>query len=251
MLIGLFTLLLGIFGVGSEDVFYLDKIDKGIKKYVTDQERKKELQGDLKNYTKALNQFAKILKGHLKELKKKNHDRNTTRQWYVDFFDSRMEERKELQALFIDQRSNLQKNITEDEWTEIMQMATKEANKVEGKEQKKELKQKSKNIFENQEQVIKDVIFDPDKKSKVQEALRTYEQEFIEAQEAYGDININETDFLADKNASKADMQKFADNLNVQTINMYKAYMDFLMEMKENTNDEEWASIIKVFNKGV
>ena len=46
MLIGLFTLLLGIFGVGSEDVFYLDKIDKGVKKYVTDKERKKELQGD-------------------------------------------------------------------------------------------------------------------------------------------------------------------------------------------------------------
>ena len=238
-------------GFGSEDVFYLDKIDKGVKKYVTDKDRKKELQVELKTYSKAVEQFGKITKSHLKELKKKNIDNNTSKQWYVDFFGQRMEERRELQALFITERFNLQQKITDDEWAEIMKMATDEASKVEAKEQKKEMKQKDKNFFESQEKVMNEEILDQDKRSKVLEALKVYEEKYDETHNTYEHINANETDFLTDKNATKEDMQKFADALNKLNIKMYQAYLDFFMILKENTNDEEWASIIKVFNKEV
>ena len=39
-----------VFGGGSLEVFYIDKIEDGVKKYVTDKDRKKELQGYFKEY---------------------------------------------------------------------------------------------------------------------------------------------------------------------------------------------------------
>ena len=66
---------------------------------------------------------------------------------------------------------------------------------------------------------------------------------------AYDDLNVNESNFLADKNATREDMQKLGDALNKQCSKMYEGYIDFFMVMKENTNDEEWESIIRKFNK--
>ena len=44
-------------------------------------------------------------------------------------------------------------------------------------------------------------------------------------------------------------MQKLGDALNKQRAKMYEGYIDFFMVMKGNTNDEEWESIIRKFNK--
>ena len=37
-----YALLMMLFGGGNMEVFYIDKIDQGVKEYVTDNERKKE-----------------------------------------------------------------------------------------------------------------------------------------------------------------------------------------------------------------
>ena len=87
MLVGLATLLMSLFGGGSLDVFYIDKIEQGIKKEVDDKDRKKDLQSDLKAYTKSTKEFNKVLKNQLKDLKKKNLDRSTTEEWYAEFYE--------------------------------------------------------------------------------------------------------------------------------------------------------------------
>ena len=151
MLIGIATLLMSLFAGGSLDVFYIDKIEQGIKKEVDDKDRKKDLQSDLKAYTKSVKEFNKLRKNQLKDLRKKNLDRTTTVDWYAEFYESRMQERIERQKTFIDQRISLQQKLTDSEWDAIMKKASDETTKLAEKEQRKEMKKKDKNIFRVQE----------------------------------------------------------------------------------------------------
>ena len=50
MIVGLLTLLMSMFGMGSVEVFYLDKLEEGIKKEIVDKDRRQELQDELKEY---------------------------------------------------------------------------------------------------------------------------------------------------------------------------------------------------------
>ena len=110
-----------LFGTGSLDVFYIDKIEQGVNKEVEDKERKKKIKVTLKEYSNTAKKFDKCRKKQIEELKKKNLNKTTSKDWYQDFFAMRMEERKKLQEQFIDQRMMLQNNIMEEEWQKIMQ----------------------------------------------------------------------------------------------------------------------------------
>ena len=249
MIIGIATLIMMLFGAGSVEVFYLDKIELGVNKQITDKDRKKELQAELEEYKKAAKVFYKKRKGLLKELKKQNLDNNTSPQWYQDFFNSRMIERKKQEALYIDQRILLQQKITADEWANIMKIAQDEASKLAEKEQKKERKKNDDNIFRNLEKAVNEEISDETKRARVLAKLLEYEKEYNAIVADYDAINIQEVDFLEDRNASKEQMHKLADALNKQRTKMYDGYMDFIMTMNKNTTEEEWKPIIKEFNK--
>jgi len=111
MLVGVATLIMSIFLGGSVDVFYIDKIQEGVNKNVKDKTRKKELKAAFADYTDASKKFNKERKSEFKILKNKNLNQNTSVEWYEDYFKARMEERKELQELFIKERIKLQDMI--------------------------------------------------------------------------------------------------------------------------------------------
>ncbi len=48
MIIGIYTLLMVLLGGGSTEVFYVDNLEKGVKKYVDDKDTKKEILDTLK-----------------------------------------------------------------------------------------------------------------------------------------------------------------------------------------------------------
>jgi len=249
MIIGIATLLMMLFGGGSIDVFYIDKIEQGVKKEVTDKDRKKDLQGDLKEYTKTVKEFNKIRKNHLKELKKKNLDRSTSETWYVQFYESRFQERVDLQKAFIGQRIALQQKISDDEWEAIMKKASDQTTQLAEKEQRKEGKKKDENDFRVQEKAIVDNVADQERRMTLLEAFAVYEALYNQIHESYEDINVNESLFLANKDASEEEMIILAGLLNDQRVLLYAGYTVFLVAMHNNTTDEEWKPIMKAFNK--
>ena len=240
-----------LFGTGSLDVFYIDKIEQGVNKEVEDKERKKKIKVTLKEYSNTAKKFDKCRKKQIEELKKKNLNKTTSKDWYRDFFAIRLEERKELQELFIDQRMMLQNNIMEEEWQKIMQRASEATVKLEEKEKKKENKQHTKDHFDRIENAINELFIEDKKLTENMQALRDFEKEYYNMDNAYDDINVNESHFLADKNARRADLHQLGESLNNERARMYQAYTRFLMTLKENTDSEEWEFIIKKFNKSI
>ena len=240
-----------LFGTGSLDVFYIDKIEQGVNKEVEDKERKKKIKVTLKEYSNTVKKFDKSRKKQIEQLKKKNLNKTTSEDWYQDFFAIRLEERKELQELFIDQRMMLQNNIMEEEWQKIMQRASEATVKLEEKEKKKENKQHTKDHFDRIENAINELFIEDKKLTENMQALRDFEKEYYNMDNAYDNINVNESDFLADKNARRADLHQLGESLNNERARMYQACTRFLMTLKENTDSEEWEFIIKKLNKSI
>jgi len=78
MIAGTVFLLSILFGGGALEVFYVDKFEKGTKKYVVDKERKSDILGDIKVAKKVIKQFNKDRKKQLKAYKKLNALQSTT-----------------------------------------------------------------------------------------------------------------------------------------------------------------------------
>lgn len=251
MIIGLVTLITMLFGAGSVDVFYIDKIEQGINKNITDKERKKELKVELEDYTKSVKTFNKRRGKEIKLLRKKNLDKTTTEEWYKDFFDLRMQERKELALLFIDQRMELQKNITQEEWDNIMIVAFDESTILKEKELKKAQKDKDKNLFSSVELAINNSNGDNNVRTANMNALKKLETEYNSVDMAYDNINVNESKFLADKNATREEMLKLSNALNVERERMYKAYTNFLVALANNSDKADYQIIVKKLNKAI
>lgn len=248
MIIGLATLVMMIFGSGSLEVFYMDKIEEGIDKQISDKGRKKELLADLKAYSQVAKMFNKSRNNHLKTLRKKNLYKSTSQNWYTEFFAERMIEREKLQAFFINQRILLQQKIDEDEWESIMKMAADETTKLAEQERKRVSKDRDKSIFRAQEKAVNEYLLNKEKKELVLIALSNYEKSYHLIVESYNNINVNETDFLENRNASEDEMLKLAENLNKHRADMYQRYMEYLKVLKKSTTDKEWKAIIKDFN---
>ena len=238
-----------IFGGGSLDVFYIDKIEQSIKKEVTDKERKKDLLNDLKEYNKTVKGFKKEMKSQLKELKKKNLEITTTETWYREFYDSRMKARIELQKTFIEQRLILQNKIAQDEWDAIMNRAKDATAKLAEKERKDEMKKKYNNAFKDQENAIINSVGDQNRRKALLDALFVFKQLYIQIDEAYDSINVNESEFLTDKNATEEEMIKLASLLNEQRVKLFAGNTLFLKTMHSYTSEEEWKPIMKAYNK--
>lgn len=249
MIVGILTLFMSLFGIGSTDVFYMDKIEEGINKEIKDKDRKKDLKNIIKDYKKTVKEFNKARSKQLKDLRQKNLERSTSEEWYVEFYESRMEEKIELEKTFIEQRIALQEEITEEEWSAIVSRSMDASTKQKEKEEKKKSKQKDKNAFALQEKAIVENVSDRDRRMVLLDALSVFESTYENIHNAYVSINIDNAEFLSDKYALAEDMLILAEKLNEQRLLLYKGNTVFLMVMKEYATEEEWKPIMKAYNK--
>ncbi len=247
MIIALIIALL--FAGGSLEVFYIDKIEKGVKKYVSDDDRRKELQGYFKEYKKVNKSWNKGMQRDLKNFKKQNLDRAVAITWYEDFFKKRLDETAKVQHEFIDYRINLQNLIYDDEWTQIMELASSAELKEQAKEEKEARKNSDKDLMYKLRQAANENIFNPDSKKEVLAAWNIFKSDYDKTIETYDHIDVEDSEALVNKNLSAEEMKELVLKLDSFRAEMYKAYIDFLTILKENTSNEEYKAIMKEFNK--
>lgn len=249
MIVGLVSLIMLLFGGGSIDYFYVDKIEEGIKKDVVDKDRKKELQAETKAFTKIVKEFNKTRKKQFKELREKNLDRGNNTEYYLDFFKQLNEERIKLQNSTIDVRLALQEKITDEEWDAIMKRSTDAQTKEAEKEQRKEIKKNDKNFFREQEAAIVENVADRDRREALLGGLAVYEIVYDQIHASYESLNVNESQNLVNKNLTREDMFILAEKLNEQRLILIEAYSVFLITTKKYSTEADYKPIMKAFNK--
>lgn len=245
-LIALIGLLLG----GSNTQTYLiDELDVGIKKEITDKDRKKDLQNILGDYQKVQKSFLKEKKKQLKILSKATEDKTTSKEYLDAFFDKRMNAYIEFDKYFINKRIILQNEITDEEWAQIMLRSTEAAEKIDAKEQKKINKGKIKDPFDKLEKTIRNTISNAEKNKDVMDALEVYKSYSFSLAERLANTDVITSDLLADKYAPRELLDATAKDRNMERRKLFNSYTTFFFVLSINTTEDEWNSLVKEFNK--
>ena len=253
MIIGTIALITLLLGGGGLDFFFIDNLEKGVKEYVIEKDREKEILADLKTSKKLISNFHKEREAKHKTFKKLNFSHETNREDLVGFFNELYKERVAYQKEMVDERLAVNKKIKADEWDSIMVFSKISLDKQIEKEQKKLEKNKEKGKefapFVKTRKAITENVLDSEKqqalKSGLDKMISSIEGLTIETEA----INTNESNLLTRQNATKDELLKLGDELNEMRRHIFDELIDFHILVKENTNRTEWDKIMKTFNK--
>jgi hypothetical protein len=244
MIIGTIALISMLF-FGGIEYFLMDELEKGVKTFVVEKDRRKEIQADLKHSISIIKAFNKDRSSKLKVLKEMNADRNITKVELEEFYQDRHEERTELQRMVINERLKVLPKLTEQEWDSIVKMSAETL----AKKKEKAAKKKPKDVFAAVIKTANKAIEEKDSASKVVELVNDYQVEFDSYVENLSKAKASNGEILTNKDASFEELKTLADGGNSHRKEAFNAFIHFHFELKEITNETEWAKIMKEFNK--
>ena len=245
MLIGIATLFTMLFFGESQQYFQINKIEKGVKTYVQDKERSKEILADLRATKTNMKSFYKTRKGLLKELHALNIDPKAEKEDFEIYYGKRAEERKKFQHEMISERVFIVAKINDEEWENIISLS----DKVEQKKQIKEGRKKDKDSFAGIKKAIENNLKSLDEKAQALALLQNLEVRYELLREKTESINSLESNLLATKHTSAEEFKKISEDINRRRREAYLALADFHFDMRDVADEEEWIKIMNALNK--
>ena len=245
MIVGIVTLFTILFFGGAQEYFFIEKLEKGVKKFVVEKDRSKEILADLKLTKSMIKDFNKARKGKLSEFHSLNLNRTVSREVLEEFFDERVAERKIFQKKMIERRLLFTSKIEDDEWEEIINLSDASVEKKMSKLAKK----KSPDLFESVMKSVKSNIEDQDNQSKAISIVVNFKNEYTKLLEEVNAVNSVESELLSDKNSTAQEFQSLADDMNQLREKAYMNLIDLHFKLKDITNDGEWGKVMKSIYK--
>jgi len=249
MIVGTIALITMLFSGGVNEIFFIDKLEKGVKEFVIEKTRQKIILADLKTSKKFMGQFDKGRKSQLKELKELYKDQTTNDEDLQVFFDKLHKERLVFQERIIDDRLAIFNKIEADEWSSIIEYSDAKTTKRTEKELKKAKKSENKTAFTKTRKVIMNSVSDLNKQKAIIKGL----DDMIDAFEGLGDriqsINVKENKILIQKDASKEALKNTLNEMNSLRYLSFQQLVTFHSFVKKKSNKEEWDNIMKAFTK--
>ena len=245
MIIGTITLITMLFFGGIQEYFFVEKLEKGVKQFITDKERSKGILTELKNHKKEIDAFNKDRKTRLKEFHTLNLDRDVSYSTLEEFFERRMKERLAFQENLVDGRIMLIEKITDEEWDQIINLSDETIEKKAAKEEKKNPKDFFKPVVTTVEKSIKE----DHRMVQATALVQNFQTRYEELNSRINAINTRENTLLREKNTSKSQFQALAKEVNDVRAITYRALIDFHFDMLDVTEENEWLSIMKAMNK--
>lgn len=249
MIIGIIAAITILFFGGVQDYFIVAELEKGIKEYVIEKDRQQEILADLSLGTGKIKNVRKSRKASINELKTVNASRLSTREDFLEIHDELLTYITNEQSILITYRQMAIRKITDEEWKQIIALSVKDVQIEKDKLQSSIDKGKIKDPFAEMESAIIKNISDPVKQGKAWDALSRFKESFNEFSKKLAEKNVIDNPLLTDKYASTEDLLELAEFINVQRTNTYESMTEFHFELLELTEEKEWNSIIKVFNK--
>jgi len=235
--------------MNNEEIFLVDQLEKGVKKYVKDKDRRDEILAVTDPTKDLIQAFNKLREEQVKEFREMNANQNSSRTDFEQYFESRTKERLEIQTLMIENRVRMHGNITPDEWVLIMEMEKKERQKRRDKFDKKVAKGKSISPFKGVEKAIDQGIDDESKKIELKKALEPFKSAHQSWVEKANNFSALHNEIIAKKDASKVELINEIMELNGLRLEMYANIIDFRFTILEYTDDEEWEALIKELDR--
>jgi hypothetical protein len=226
---------------------------KGVKEFVVDSERQKDILVDVKSTKKLITNFNKGRKSQFKAFKKLNAHRETSRDNFSDFFTLLEQERKQYYADLATARVGLAGKIMADEWQDIMKKSAEAVEQRQQKARKKaekaKAKGKEKGYFAKTRKAINATVTDENSQQQLSHQLDVFNANLQKLQHALKSTNVKENDVLVRQDASREDIQQLHAEMSKLRQSGLNALVEFHMLVKENTDEAAWDKIMKQFNK--
>jgi hypothetical protein len=253
MIVGTIALLTILFGGGVSEIFFVDKLEKGIKEFILDKDRKKEILDDLKTSKAFIKEFNKGRKSQMKDFNELNASYNTTSEELIGLFNDLQDERIDFQDSIIDDRIAIANKITFDEWVLILdysniQADIRIANEMEAADKAIE-KGKVKEPFIKTRDAINEAIPDEEKQKFITDGLNDMIRTFNELGLEINTMNVQNNDVLIRKDAGKEELKVMVDEMNVLRNLSFNQVLNFHMLVREHSSETEFEPIMKAFNK--
>ena len=253
MIIGTIALLTILFGGGVGEVFFVDKLEKGIKEFVLDKDRKKEILDDLKTSKAFIKEFNKGRESQMKDFDELNASYNTTSEELIGFFNELQDERIDFQDKIMDDRIAIANKITFDEWVLLLEYSNIQADIRISQEKEKNDKAiekgKVKEPFVKTRDAIGETIHNEEKQKLITDGLDDMIRTFNELGTDIISMNVKNNYVLVRKDAGKEELKVMVDEMNVLRNLSFNQVLNFHMLVREHSSETEFEPIMKAFNK--
>jgi len=252
MIIGTLALLTLLFGSGSFELFFVHDFEKGVKEIVIDKDRKKDILSDIKEIKSVVKEYDKLRNSEFEEFKELNTSRTITADEFTEFFTEIRGQRIANQSAIIDFRVVITEKIKPSEWDSILAFSNRSVEEEIAADKKNVEKKKNKSPkkpFEDTRQTLTDVMSDSDKEKNIINGLEELVSSMDVLQKEINRAFEIHQDVIAQKGATNSDFKKLTQNINKVRKEFYDGLTSFHFTLNQNTNDEEWKAIIKMFNK--
>ena len=191
MIIATVTALMILFSGGYE-VFFAENLEKGIKNYVLEKERQKELLAQTKEMKAFAKAYHKDRKSKYKEFGDIYVSYATTEEQLQGFFNDLTQVQLDFQKGFVEQRVEITKGITEAEWNNIVESSREARQKKVDKAAAK--KSKEKPVFKKTRTAIEE-ISDTQAREEVEQGLEAIIEGIRGFEKSLSQINVLRTSY--------------------------------------------------------
>lgn len=249
MIVGIAALLSILFFGGANEVFLVDKIEKGVKETIIEPDRKKEILSDLKSTKKYITKYNKGRNKQFGSFTKMYKLESTSENDLNSFFEELDTPRQGFLSEVIDDRVSILQKIEDDEWKSILEFSGQTVDRRKEKTFKKTEKNGSTVIFGNTKIAIAKVAKNESEKEVLMKGLQSLTSSF----ESFGNkilsINVRENDVLIQKDASKNMLLATQNELNDERKKCFAQLINFRNTVKKNCDADQWKNIMKAFTK--
>ena len=243
----LIALLIAKLSEGPAEVFLVDDLDKQIKEYVDDKDRKKEALHVVKIANKEIKIFLKFRKKTLKRIESKGSDQTVSYDQMMEEFQPYFDKRLTFQDTMIARRLALQEVLSDQEWEDIISKAVLPSEKERRKIEKSEGKT-DKRLDKFHQSVVDAINESIDDEAKAHE-LVNYHNEFKLALDAFLEegekMGFDQNELVKSKSASQAEMKQYYEERNKLRYKGTEAYFKLRENARTATSEKEWQSISK------
>jgi len=246
MIWALLALIVSFFGGGNETFFLTPNFKKNVKTYVEDKGRRKEIFTMIKEAKKNQKKFIKEKRKYLKKAAKVSLDPHSPREDLYNLFMEHHNKRLEMQASGIDIEIKMKSITTKDEWDQIINnvIVNPDKNKLE-----KKIIKVSKKVYDNLVKSVNTNVADSLKRNSILDAITDQQTEFNNFMNSFVNMNYKELESIRGYDVKKEEYQKLANKFNKERKEVVLKIFDLRNVILKNTTADEWKIIVKKFNK--
>lgn len=246
MLIGIATLVLLLFS-GQPVMYFLNpNIQKSVKTYVKDKERKSEIQLLIKEMEKDQKSFLKKRKEYNKEASELNLNYYTTREDFDQLFSEYANARQAMMDTYWDKESKIRTLFEDEEWNKMIAAVLEKPDKEKAR---KEYTKASEKLFGDLTAICKKHITDTSRQEAALQAVKENHESIGRFIEEYLNQNYTHLEPLRTRTATKADFVKATEPLTHLRNELLKSIGDMRFKVLKNTTESEWKSVAKEIDK--